>query len=40
MRLKFKEYRQIVANQSIRRNKLKKKVENYLESAANPLTFA
>lgn len=34
------QYRQFVADQSFRRNKLKKKAADYLESANNPLIFA
>ena len=39
-RQKNRAYRPFVANQSISRNKLKKKAANYLESADNPLKFA
>ncbi len=40
MRQKYKEYRQIDAKQTIRRNKLKNKAKDYLEPANNPLIFA
>jgi hypothetical protein len=40
MRQKYKNYRLFVAKQSIRRNKLKKKVADYLESDVFQRTFA